>query len=243
MQKNLMAVLMAICLCSLTQGHGQSVQPQPQPLVRLPDQGGHWVVQFKPPMPAHPPKPSVSGTTAGQAPGDAPVIVTFIDVVSSGNLRRDKILWSNGTSSEFWNIKGDWLVQIRDRDIVGFGLLIDHQYKGWQPLTSSLLQGIATTGTSSISKYHGATAVLYRARRAVKLPDFPMTGHLTLVAVELYVNPKSLYPIAYRDQDGDYIFSDITEGITQPLVAPDRFLHEAKRTQDARYIPPPPRHL
>ena len=249
MQKKIIAVLMATCLCALTQGRGQSLPTQPRPLVRLPQNGGTWTIQFKPRTPAAPtPKP-------GQARVAGPKTLQSISVVSTRDLRRERLQWSDGTSSELWKINGEWFFADQGQPAQSVNVIPGgHIYTDWKSFDNNQLQQLAKSGTGVLTAYYNTPALLYTATRAEEVISYSTSLDGILKAgktsgpssikspMGLYVNPETSYPIAYLDLNGDYVFSNVTEGLAENLVVPPDFARVVKLSIDAAYIPKPPNH-
>jgi len=254
MQKKILAVLIATCVCALTQSQGQLLQPQVKTLVRLPEQGGHWTVQFKPRTPSHPHAQGASGANGGQTPVAPPVTLNSIDVVSTKDVRRDRIQWSNGSTTDVWKIKGEWFFPFSKDEVMTMNTFPGaHIYTGWKAFDNDELQQIAKSGTGTLTEYRQMPVIYYGSVRTeqavnfltsiesiIRAPKTPAPPP-TKTALGLFVDPQTLYPIVYRESTGDYSFTNITEG-PQTLEVPQIFAHVARRSQDSRYIPKPPNH-
>jgi len=255
MKKKIIAVLLATCLCALTQGRGQMLQPKAKTLVRLPEQGGHWTVQFKP---LTAPNPTASSAKGGQAATAIPLTLTSIDVVCTKDARRDRLQMSDGSSKDVWKIKGEWFFPARKDEVLSMNLFPGAQvYPGWKPFDKGEFQQIAASGTGIPTVYRTMPVIYYgsesvRTEKAssfmasiesiVNIAKNPAPSRApTKTALGLFVDPETLFPVIYREPTGDYFFTNISEG-PQSLEAPKEFASVAKRMQDARYVAKPPGH-
>jgi len=238
---------MATCLCALTQGRGQLLQPQAKTLVRLPERGGHWTIQFKPRTSTRP--APVPGTNGEQVQTAGPATMKSVDVVSSGDVRRDRIQMSDGITTEVWKIKGEWFFPVRKDEIRSMNVYHGANiYPGWKKFEDGELQQLAKSGTGTPTVYRNMPVMYYGSVSIENHLSFIMDiNNLTnnyrpsaiKTAVGLFVDPETLFPIVYRDPSGDYVFNNITEG-PQNLEVPAKYAFIAKSSQDMSYVPKPP---
>lgn len=199
--------------------------------VRMPEGRACWEISVEPANPL-------------AAAADAPAVpgirkIKKVEVAQDENFRRDQVTFSDGSQTEYWRIKGFWVIpdthgDLRTTPASGWSDF----YQDWRAFNGDQLQSLSLDGPSKPGEIKGITCQVFESfsifnPRSSRLPKETPAKAKTL----LWLDPASRYPIAVREGNRLYAFK-FKEDAEQPVLTPPEIYLKAQE-EHAKLVPPP----
>ena len=222
------------CTCTLGAALLQAQEPFQIPST------GTWTIDIR----------SAQDATAGDPISESPPSnpkksgpIRAIRVVQTGTLRKDTIVWSNGTTSDLWRIDGQWLGQLPKGPVVAVSIFKeDFPFDPWKPFEVQDLLAYISKGKPTETNLSGAPVLLYEGKRQKATHSSPATAEaprqLTTYQTQLWVDPKTRLPVAIKDDEFYYIFRFSNDPVL-PLQPSADFCQEKDRFVKRSRVPVP----
>jgi hypothetical protein len=173
-----------------------------------------------------------------------------VEIVRKGDIRRNRITWSNGTTSERWSLdslkasivqderNGGIFIVPEGDPVLGRATAVGLDASAFDWITPAMLQEKAAVSSA------GKTCFLYKGMMPVSTVNqdgntqaFTLL-HLSPVPAEAWIEAETLLPVALRHSDTHYAFT-FQPAPAEPLVLPSRFQNIVDRYQ--LHLTPPRR--
>jgi hypothetical protein len=169
--------------------------------------------------------------TASASPSGAPPAPTgrikHIEITRDGDLQRDIVTWSDGSSSETWRIFDVRLLVADNKasaNSVNVYALDSSQAAGFTPRILALnLRSFSWISPGRlVGKENKDGKEVFRYRAPVLVPGFLPRDPPRQVIYQAWIDAKTLIPVALDDSDDTYKLA-FSAPPTEPLILPERF--------------------
>ncbi len=170
-------------------------------------------------------------------PDDAALNLKAIEVTRTGPLTRSRLVWSNGKSSEVWQIAKPTVLLIESPD--GSSIDIDMLMIGTDSLMPDerLFRWISGKNMTGMKKFEGRECMQFSD---LLLPPGPPSltaaGAPSRVLFQAWIDAETRLPVGMRDSNTLYVFK-FSEPPDAPLELPSRFQKELTRAMNS--VPKP----